>query len=181
MISIRAATEHDAVAISRVHVQSWRTTYAGIVPDEYLAALNEAERVPRWREQLARDIQVYIADVDGEVAGFICGGPIREPIETYDAELYAIYFLESAQRQGIGTALVRELVGSLMNQGFTSMIVWVLEKNPSRHFYVKSGAQFVTSKDIEIGGATLLEVAYGWSDLGAIRSLQKGPVNQPGN
>jgi L-amino acid N-acyltransferase YncA len=168
MISIRAATEHDAVAISRVHVRSWRTTYAGIVPDEYLATLNEAERVPQWREWLTRDIQAYIADMDGEVVGFVCGGPIREPVQTYDAELYAIYLLERAQRHRIGTTLLRELAGSLLRKGFTSMIVWVLEKNLSTHFYVKSGAQFVTSKEIQIGGVMLPEVAYGWPGLGAI-------------
>jgi L-amino acid N-acyltransferase YncA len=172
MISIRAATEQDTVAISHVHVHSWRTTYAGIVPDEYLATLNEAERVPLWRAWLTRDIQVYVADLDGEVVGFISGGPIREPVQTYDAELYAIYLLEQAQRHGIGTALLRELAGSLLNKGFTSMIVWVLERNPSKHFYVKSSAQLITSKDIQIGGAMLSEVAYGWPDLEAIRSLQ---------
>jgi L-amino acid N-acyltransferase YncA len=172
MLSIRAATEHDAIAISRVHVQSWWTTYAGIVPDEYLAALNEAERVPLWRDQLTRGVPVYVADVDGEVVGFISRGPIREPVQTYDVELYAIYLLERAQRHGIGIALLRELAGSLLSKGFTSMMVWVLDKNPSRHFYVKSGAQLVTSKEIQIGGMTLSEVAYGWSDLDAIRSLQ---------
>src|SRR5882672_5736312 len=128
MISIRAATEHDAVAISQVHLHSWRTTYAGILPDEYLATLNEAERILLWREWLSRDLQVYIADLDGEIAG------------------------------------------SLLSKGFSSMIVWVLEKNPSRHFYVKSSAQLVTSKDIQIGGVMLSEVAYGWPDLEVIRS-----------
>jgi hypothetical protein len=33
---------------------------------------------------------------------------------------------------------------------------------------VKSGAQFVTSKEIQIGGVMLPEVAYGWPGLGAI-------------
>jgi L-amino acid N-acyltransferase YncA len=169
MISIRAATEHDAVAISHVHVHSWRTTYAGIVPDEYLATLDEAERVPLWREWLTRDIQVYIAELDGELVGFISGGKIREPVQTYDAELFAVYLLEQAQRHGIGTALLRELAGSLLSKGFTSMIVWVLEKNLSKHFYVKSNAKLVTSKDIQIGGMTLSEVAYGWPHLEAIR------------
>ncbi len=182
MISIRAATDHDASAIAHVHVDSWRTTYAGIVPDEYLATLNEAERVPLWREWLIRDIQVYVADLDGEVVGFISGGPIREPVETYDAELYAIYLLQHAQKRGIGTALLRELAGSLGSRGFKSMIVWVLEENPAKHFYVKSRAQLVSSpvsagesslvsaKDVEIGGVTLSEVAYGWPSLEAIRS-----------
>jgi hypothetical protein len=88
MISIRAATERDAVAIAHVHVQSWRTTYAGIVPEEYLATLNEAERVLLWRDWLTRDLRVYIADLDGEIVGFISGEAIREPVQTYDAELF---------------------------------------------------------------------------------------------
>ncbi len=172
MISIRTATENDAAAIAHVHVQSWRTTYAGIVPEEYLAALNEAERVPLWRDWLSRDIRAYIADLDGQIVGFISGGAIREPVQTYDAELYAIYLLEQAQRQGIGTALLKELAESLLGQGFTSMIVWVLEKNPSKHFYMRSGAQIVATKDIQIGGVTLSEISYGWPDLQAILSLK---------
>ena len=170
MISIRAATQHDAVTISHVQVQSWRTTYAGIVPEEYLATLDEAERALRWRDWLTRDTRVYIADLDGEIVGFISGGAIREPVQTYDAELYAIYLLEQAQRQGIGTALLKELAKSLLSKGFTGMIVWVLEKNPSKHFYLRSSAQVLTTKDIQIGGATLSEVSYGWPNLHAIAS-----------
>jgi GNAT superfamily N-acetyltransferase len=172
MISIRTATEDDADAISHVHIQSWRTTYAGIVPEEYLATLNEADRVPLWRKWLASNIQVYLADLDGEVVGFISGGAIREPVqtavETYDAVSYAIYLLKQAQGQGIGRALLKKLAHSLSSQGFTSMIVWALEKNPSKHFYERSGAQIVTAKNIEIGGVTPSEVSYGWPDLQAL-------------
>jgi hypothetical protein len=57
-----------------------------------------------------------------------------------------------AQRQGPGKALLKELAESLLGEGFTGMIVWVLEKNPSRHFYVRSSAQIVTTKNIQIGG-----------------------------
>jgi hypothetical protein len=64
MVSVRAATEQDAGAISHVHVQSWRTTYTGVVPEAYLDGLNETERVPLWREWLTRDIQVFVADSD---------------------------------------------------------------------------------------------------------------------
>jgi GNAT superfamily N-acetyltransferase len=170
MVLIRSATEHDAVSISHVHVNSWRTTYTGIVPDQYLATLNEIERVPLWREWLTRDIRVYIAELDGKVVGFISGGPIREAVRNYDAELFAIYLLKRAQGQGIGTALLKELAASLIGKGFISMAVWVLEKNPSKHFYEKSGAQLETSKEIEIGGAKLSEVAYGWPALDAIRT-----------
>jgi len=146
------------------------TVESGIVPEEYLATLNEAERALLWREWLTRDIRTYIADLDGKIVGFISGGAIREPVLTYDAEFYAIYLLQSTQRQGIGTALLKELAGSLLSGGFKSMIVAVLEKNPWKDFYAKSSAQVVTTKDIQIGGITLSEVSYGWPDLEAITS-----------
>lgn len=165
MLSIRPATQDDAARIAHVHVESWRTTYAGIVPDEYLAALNEADRTSGWREQLSNNLEVSVADLDGAVVGFIAGGPLREPIDTYDSELYAIYLVQAAQGQGIGTALLNELATSLRSKGLHSMVVWVLEQNPAKHFYSRTGALLLTSQDIEIGGVTLTEVAYGWRDL----------------
>ncbi|MGA2887230.1 MAG: GNAT family N-acetyltransferase [Terracidiphilus sp.] len=165
MVTIRAATVQDAEQIAHVHIDSWRTTYAGIVPDEYLIALNETERAVLWREWLTQGTQAYTAVQNGNILGFISGGPIRKPVESYNAELYAIYLLKQAQEQGIGTNLLKELAGSLISKGFSSMLVWVLERNPSRRFYQKSGALSVTSKEIEIGGTTLTEVAYGWPDL----------------
>jgi hypothetical protein len=37
---IRPATPADSSAIARVHIDCWRTTYAGLVPAEYLARLS---------------------------------------------------------------------------------------------------------------------------------------------
>jgi ribosomal protein S18 acetylase RimI-like enzyme len=165
MVSIRPATDSDAEAIARVHIESWRTTYSGIISDEFLAALNTAGRVLLWRDWLTREIAVYVAVLDGEIVGFISGGPIREPILQFDAELYAIYLLQGAQGQRIGTALLRELAAFLMSIGFTSMIAWVLESNPSKRFYLKADAQLITSKEIEIGGTKHTELAYGWPEL----------------
>jgi len=174
MFSIRAATVHDAKAIAHVHIASWRTTYAGIIPEEYLAALNEGDRVLLWREWLIPDALVFVAEIHrevgepGAVVGFIGGGPIREPLSGHDAELFAIYLLEHAQRRGIGTALLRVLAGSLHAQGFQSMAAWVLAGNASSHFYQKSGALFLASKEVEVGGVMLPILAYGWPNLQAI-------------
>jgi L-amino acid N-acyltransferase YncA len=168
MKEIRAATGEDAGAIAHVHVASWRTTYAGIVPEGYLASLKEAEREASWREWLTLDVDVFVAELEGEVVGFVSGGAIREPVEKFDAELFAIYLLRDAQRRGIGTALLRRLAGSLKERGFRSMVAWVLEDNASGGFYTRSGAMRVYSKEIEIGGVMLPVVAYGWGDLGVI-------------
>ena len=37
---IRAAKPADAGSLARVHVDSWRSTYTGILPDEFLAGLS---------------------------------------------------------------------------------------------------------------------------------------------
>ena len=172
MVLIRAATQDDAGSISRVHVESWRTTYRGIVPDQFLADLNVEERIVRWREVLKSDPYIFIAEQGGEVVGFISGGAIRDPLEKHDAELFAIYLLAEAQGQGIGTSLLMKLAKCLDEGGFQSMAVWVLEANASRGFYEKSGAVRVTAKEIEIGGVLLPVVAYAWPSLEAITALE---------
>jgi L-amino acid N-acyltransferase YncA len=167
---IRAATEEDTDSIAYVHVTSWRTTYRGVVPDEYLAGLDEAARAVNWREWLGMGVPVFVAVQDGLVVGFISGGPIREPIEDYDAELFTIYLLEKSQRRGIGAALLKRLAESLVAGGFKKLAVWVLEDNQSYSFYERSGARRVSSKEIDIGGALLPVIAYGWPSIQALAS-----------
>ncbi len=43
-VIVRDATSADAPAIARIHIDSWRSTYRGIVPHEYLAELSYRER-----------------------------------------------------------------------------------------------------------------------------------------
>jgi GNAT superfamily N-acetyltransferase len=165
LVSIRLAGVADAAAIAHVHVRSWLTTYEGIVPAAHLATLNEGERTLLWQDWLRRDISVFVAECAGEVVGFAGGGPIREPRENYDSELYTLYLLKEAQGRGAGKALLGQVARGLMSQGHVSMLVWVLAQNPAAGFYSKMGALPVTRREIEIGGARLPELALGWPDL----------------
>ena len=165
MVSIRAAVAEDAVAIAHVHVESWRTTYAGIVPDGYLAGLDESLRVKLWQEWLSGDTVILVAERKGEVVGFAHAGTIREAVESADAELYSLYLLREAQGRGMGRALLKEAAYALQQRGYKGLALWVLERNRSRLFYEKCGGRLANSKVIEIGGARLMEVAYWWPDL----------------
>lgn len=162
----------DAGAIARVHVESWRTTYAGIVPDAYLAGLDEALRAQLWSEWLGGEALVLAAHVNGELVGFAHGGPNREPAGGCDAELYSLYLLQEVQHRGIGSALLRVMAAALIERHFKSMWVWVLEQNRSRFFYERQGAKLATSKVIDIGGVKLMEVAYAWPDLQTLATLR---------
>ncbi|MFS8640077.1 MAG: GNAT family N-acetyltransferase [Symbiobacteriaceae bacterium] len=181
-VVIRNARPGDAPAIARVQVATWRSTYRGIIPDEYLDTMEEEPRAAWWRDVIARDSGasdqafIVVAD-DGErgVVGFAAGGPERTGDPQFRGELGAIYILEAYQRRGIGRRLVREVARRLLERGFDSMLVWVLAENPFRAFYEALGGHRVRSRSIEIGGKTLEEWAYGWDD---IRSLA-GDSNIP--
>ena len=164
---IRRALPSDAPGIARVHVESWRSTYVGIVPDDYLASLDGTGRERVWRRLIADEAQVtHVAEHSRDgIAGFVSGGPARENDPSYSGELYAIYLLEQYQRQGIGRRLVTELCAWLLSQGLASMYTWVLEENPSRRFYESLGGIEFKRQTITIGGLDLAEVAYRWDDI----------------
>ena len=174
---IRLAQPTDAAALARVHVDTWRTAYPGIVPDEHLASLSYEARAKRWEETLSTTDGpgfVYVAQDDsGHVVGFATGGPERSGDPIYRGELYAIYLLPSHQRKGIGRHLVAAVANRLMQMGFHSMLIWVLTQNPSRKFYEALGGLPVREKEIVIGGATLTEVAYGWPDIRPLAPQEK--------
>lgn len=165
---VRPANGNDAAAIARVHVQSWHTTYKGIVPDDFLAGLSDAQREQMWRRVLTdpgRPSFVYVAEEDrGQVVGFVSGGPERRGDPVFTGELYAIYLLAAYQGQGLGRQLVRTLVRRLRQEGMTALRLWVLAENPARTFYERLGGRVVDEKTVTIGGVPLIEVAYGWLD-----------------
>src|SRR5260370_30929542 len=102
-LTIRRAKIEDAAAIANVQVESWKTTYAGIVSDVFLTALNKEERTQSWQEQIrAANISIFVAEEETGIFGFAAGGEVREQLDVYDAELYAIYLLRERQRQGVG-------------------------------------------------------------------------------
>lgn len=165
---IRRATREDAEAIAAVHVESWKTTYAGIVPDEYLASLDAGERVGMWRGWLSSPgLFIFVAEDGVGIIGFVGGGRVREAISGFAAELYALYVLREHQGRGAGRQLTFALVDRLRREGFESMLVWVLRENPAVSFYIHLGGMQIASKSIEIGGASLEESAFGWPSLEA--------------
>lgn len=178
--AIRRARPDDAGDIARVHIATWRTTYAGIVPQPYLDSLDLAERAQAWRERLeGGDLLIYIAEAAGTLCGFSSGGPLREPVGDCDCEVYAIYVLAESQQRGVGRRLMSALAAELAKQGYARPAVWVLAENPSRQFYARLGAQPMAEKQIEIGGASLVEVAYGWDSMNPLLTIERNPERQP--
>jgi len=178
---VRPAALDDAEANARVHVASWRTTYRGLLPDDFLTSLTEEAYTDRWRRVIGDGLsRVFVVDerhrdqprrssAEG-IVGFASCGRERAGEVGFAGELYAIYILDSAQRQGHGRELVRAVAEALREMKLPDMIVWVLRDNPAaRGFYEHLGGTYVRSQPITIGTATLEEVSYGWRRLDEIR------------
>lgn len=169
---VRRAGVDDAAAIARVHVETWRSAYRGLLPADFLASLSETTVAERWKGMLATESnQVYVAEEDGDVVGFASAGRERAGEEGFEGELYAIYVLDRVQHRGHGRDLVRAVVAGLRDLGLDNMIVWVLRDNPAgRGFYERLGGVYVRAQPITIGSITLEEVSYGWRRLEDVKS-----------
>lgn len=168
---VRPATVDDALAIARVHVASWRSTYQTLLPGDFLDSLSEAGYSERWARFIDEgSSRVYVVEHDGEPIGFASGGRERAGETGFSGELYAIYVLDAFQHHGYGRELVSAVVSALRDMGFDDMIIWVLRDNqPARRFYERLGGVTVRTQPITIGSATLEEVSYGWPRLDAVR------------
>ncbi len=171
-MTVREANAEDAAGIARAHVDSWRTTYRGIVSADYLDSLSYQARESYWRNVLSDPGYkgfVYVAeDEAGHITGFAAGGPTETPDPLYEGELYVIYILQEHQGKGLGRRLVSAVASRLLQAGIRSMKVWVIANNPFRTFYERLGGKELAQQEFEIGGVTLIEVAYGWPDVRSI-------------
>jgi ribosomal protein S18 acetylase RimI-like enzyme len=167
-IGIRDAVEDDVEGIAKVHVQGWRESYRDILTPEALAGLSVEERIQLWRRALAESeprAKLLVAETDdGEIVGFVRGGPIRgkgaDQLGT-EAEIFAIYLLDKVKRHGIGRRLMAGVFDHLAVQGFRSVGLWVLRENlPARRFYEALGGRPGPEQSFDLRGQRVTEVAY---------------------
>ena len=163
----REATADDAPAVANVHVNSWKESFVGIVPDSFMKKLTIEKRTEAFRERFSDpSYKMYVAELaGGEVVGFVDVGPPRQDAGKYDAELYAIYLLRNFQGKGIGARLFRRVTEFLKATGKRSMYLMALEASPYRPFYEKMGGRVVSKKQILLEGMPFDALVYGWEDL----------------
>ncbi|MGO4299930.1 GNAT family N-acetyltransferase [Leifsonia sp. RAF41] len=115
VVSIRRATVDDAAGIARVHVAAWREAYAGRMPAEFLASLDEERRARSWATILSSgETDAFVAERDGETVGWATAGAGRDENAPRDRELEGIYLLASAYGSGAGQLLLDAAIGDAL-------------------------------------------------------------------
>ena len=169
---IRPATAADALGIAQVRVDAWRTTYRGMMPAAYLAAMRVEDSHALWERVLTaapNTTSTVVAAVDGRVAGFASALMLPEPKFGLDAELTAIYLDRDRQRTGLGTRLLAAVLAAQRRHGATGLLTWVIAGNRgARAFYERYGAELLVEQPFQWDGMDLVEAGYGWRDLAAL-------------
>lgn len=165
-VRVRPATIADAPSVARVHVESWRSAYGGLVPNEYIDSLTIDRRREVWEEILGNasaDQGLLVLEASDSIVGFCHFSPTRDddaPPGT--GEITAIYLLSSHWGRGGGSLLLAEASQALTAAGFERATLWVLEGNErAQRFYSRHGWHPDGSTKVEDRGPfRLREVRY---------------------
>lgn len=169
MIALRRARLADAPGIAAVHVATWRSAYADILPDAYLAGLS-ISRLARQYEHLIRlGFGVHVAasyNLPGAppVLGFATACRSRES-QFGEGEVEMLYVLDDYRDRGLGGQLLRASAKYLAQMGCRSAYAWVLRDNPSRYFYQRLGGKCIAAGTTQVAGEDIPQTAYAWDPL----------------
>lgn len=182
-VGIRLARPTDAADIASVYVDSWRETYAGVLPEAGLLKMSKADQTAAWTRTIKgsnlRNPVLVAADTKSNVYGFASAGPSRDRSLSYEGEVYTLYIAPGWTGQGLGSALLNSVFRLFTKANYHGIVIWALADNPSRFFYEALGGRIVAERDHLLWGKKLREVGYGWASLEGLKPTQRvGPGAQ---
>ena len=135
---VRRAEFADASSMARVHVDTWRETYRGLMSDAVLddpGLLSRRERFwaaaltdPQYSQNIAA-----VASRDDTLIGISMSGPSLDVDEPW--QLYVLYAYAGFHGSGVGAALLNAVIDKT-----APAVLWVADPNPrAQAFYRKNG------------------------------------------
>lgn len=109
---IKKANEYDSEIITKIHLNSWRTTYNNFFSKKLFMKreLEFKERNKKIKEKIINDDDCHyiIYEENENILGFLCYGTARGNKYNGMGEIYSIYLEEKNQRRDMGTNLIKE-------------------------------------------------------------------------
>ena len=165
-VEVRQATPADAQAIAAIHAASWKTTYRGLLPDTFLDTITAESREPMWNQVLGNPAHpgtIWVATYDGAIVGFCSVAPAQTGSGSSDTlEVQTIYLKPASERQGIGSALFREVLRHAAEAGYHRLELWVHQDNTSARFFYEAHGWITDNlpKVEQLWGQEIVEVRY---------------------
>jgi len=168
--TLTPASAADVAAIARLHAQSWRIAYRGLLTDHYLDEHVLDDRTSFWSRRFGAPLPerrlVLQALDESALLGFVCVLLDEEP--AWGARLDNLHVSPALKGTGVGYALfqaAREWIAQKMPG--EPMHLWCVERNlVARRFYDRQGGKVVESATRPIAqGLSLPELRYQWPGL----------------
>jgi len=166
---LRRATPDDVQAIAKLHAESWRSAYRGLLSDDYLDERVFADRLSLWSEKLtSHDLDsflVLLASRDAEPIGFVC--MILDEDQAWGALLDNLHVLPAWKGKGLGRKLMAEAARWVASRRPGSPLhLWVIEANEeARSFYERLGGRPLGRKPWSApDGKAVGLIRYVWND-----------------
>lgn len=145
-VSVRPATASDAEPIGRLQTRAWRRAYAGVLPDEVVAAFDPEVFAASWRAAVSQPPSprhhVLVACERAEVVGIAAQTPAvdQDCSPATDAELQTLLVDPDALGRGHGSRLLAAAVDTMRADGFRTAVTWLLSGDDQlRAFLVGAG------------------------------------------
>ncbi|MGW4892609.1 N-acetyltransferase family protein [Kitasatospora sp. NPDC004240] len=171
-IVIRRGTARDTEAVADLHAVSWRTAYAGIVPEQALGDGLVEERRELWGLRLDADYgepantpELLIAEAPGAEADGPVGFAYLVPQQDGRVLLDNLHVRPGRTGGGVGRALLAEARAHVARRhpGADLYLEVLRDNTRAVAFYEREGGRRTDEREgVFPGGHTLPEYEYTW-------------------
>jgi L-amino acid N-acyltransferase YncA len=133
---IRDALEADLPAIVEIYNEAIR----GRISTAQLEAVSVEERLPWFRQHSAKDHPLWVAEIDGQIAGWFSFHPfIKRAAYRGTAEI-SVYVRERFRRRSVGRALMEKAIQHSSELKLSALVGYIFEHNePSVRLFARMG------------------------------------------
>jgi ribosomal protein S18 acetylase RimI-like enzyme len=159
---IRLAVKTDVPRMAEINVFGWRSTYRGIISDEYLfSKLLVNKRIKGFEKDFDENTyESYVFEQEKILKAFMSIGKCRNDDKKDAFELCGLYVDPLMKNNGIGTQLINYCEEQAKERGFKENVLWVFKDNyDARIFYEKKGYK-TDGKEELIEYFNAIEVRY---------------------
>lgn len=146
-VAYRDARPGDGAELDHLFETSFRDTFGHLYRTEDLEAFLSSFGVVEWEAEL-RDAAyaVHLAEVDGNLAGYVKLGPLKLPVDPAGPALLLgqMYVLKAHHGSGIAQSLMDWAIGEARRRGAAELYLTVFTENHrARRFYRRYGFEEV--------------------------------------
>ncbi len=144
--TIRKREIEDSEELAHAIALVWNTTYQGIVDDDFLKGLLDADNIKKNAEKLRNSannsMDYYVLTLQGKIIGWIYYTLDSDKYENA-AEIHSLYILKEYHGNGYGRLLYDYAVKNIMKKGIKKLVIGCLDGNPSNDFYKHLGGKYI--------------------------------------